>query len=106
MSRTTALAVAAVLVVLGIAAFPLQNLGRPDSVCAKEGAPTSGFIDDEKECGITQESFQKIADYDSKPQVWRIAGIVLIVAGVGMAVYGVTRKRRTPPSSPEAPVTG
>jgi hypothetical protein len=100
MSRTTGFIVAAVLIVLGIVAFPLQNLGKPETVCAKPGTPTSGFADADKDCGITIESYNEIRDFESGPKLFRIGGILLILVGVGFAGYGATRKRPgadTPP---------
>ena len=109
MSRTTALIIAAVLVVLGLAAFPLQNLGEPESVCAKSGAPTSGFVDKDKEdCGITIESYNEIREFESGPKLFRIGGIVLILAGIGVGAYGLTRKKQRPetPASRDVPAAG
>jgi hypothetical protein len=108
MSRTTAFIVAAVLIVLGIVAFPLQNLGKPESVCAKRGAPTSGFEDADKNCGITVGSYNKIRDFETGPKLFRIGGIVLILAGIGCAGYAVTRKRPSAESrpTPDVPAAG
>ena len=101
MSRTTAFVVAAVLVVLGILAFPLQNLGEPKAECAAKGAPSSGFVDDDSGCPITQESYDEIREYESAPKPWRIAGLVLILGGLGLAGYAVIRKRQRPEAEPE-----
>jgi hypothetical protein len=107
MSRAAALVLAAVLVALGILAFSLQGLGKPEVECAEEGAPSSGFVDDESGCPITQQSFEEIRDYESGPQVFRIAGLVLIVTGAGAGVYGLTRKNRPhAPRDPDAPAAG
>lgn len=107
MSRTAALVLAAVLVVLGVLAFPLQELGKPDVECAEEGGPTSGFVDDEKGCPITQESFEELREHESGPQVFRIAGLVLVLAGAGVGVYGLTRRSRSDaPPDPGAPAGG
>ena len=108
MSRTTAFIVAAVLVVLGIVAFPLQYLGKPEVECAAQGAPTSGFVDEEKDCGITIESYNEIREFESGPKLFRIGGIVLILAGLGVAGYAATRKRPAAdvPPAPDAPAAG
>lgn len=104
MSRTAALVLAAVLVVLGLLAFPLQDLGKPDAECADPGGPTSGFVDEESGCPITQESFDEIREHESGPQVFRVAGVVLVVAGLGAGVYGLSRKNRPEaPPTPDAP---
>ena len=108
MSRTAALIVAAVLVVLGLAAFPLQNLGEPEAVCAKQGAPTSGFVDQDKNCGITIDSYNEIREFESGPKLFRIGGIVLILAGLGVAGYALTRNKQRPDPTrqPDAPSAG
>jgi hypothetical protein len=108
MSRTTALIVAAVMIVLGLVAFPLQNLGKPEVKCAAEGAPSSGFVDDDSGCPITIESYNEIREFDSGPKWFRIGGIVLIVGGLGVGAYGLTRKRQRPDeaATPDAPAAG
>jgi hypothetical protein len=102
-ARTLLLAAVA-LIVVGVLAFVLQP-GEPDSVCAPDGAPTSGFVDTEKDCGITQESFNEIADYRSSPKPFRIAGLVLVLAGVGTGVASlvVARKDRKADDTPADP---
>ena len=67
MSRTTALIVAAVMIVLGLVCFPLQNLGKPEPKCAAQGAPSSGFTDGDSGCPITIESYNEIRDFDPGP---------------------------------------
>jgi len=101
MSRTTAFVAAAVLVVLGIIAFPLQNVGEPKAECAAAGAPSSGFVDDDSGCPITIESYNEIREFESGPKLWRIAGIVLIVSGLAVAGYGLTRKKQRRDVEPE-----
>lgn len=105
MSRTAAFVIAAVLIVLGVAAFPLQNLGKPEAECGKEGAPSSGFVDEDSGCPITIDSYNEIREYESGPKLYRIGGIVLIIAGLGFVVVGVTRKKQQPgtPPDPESP---
>ncbi|WP_031470010.1 hypothetical protein [Sciscionella sediminilitoris] len=89
------LVIAALLIVLGVVAFPLQP-GEPESVCAT-GNVTSGYFDKEKNCPISVESMREIGEYLSAPKVFRIAGVVLIVAGVGVGIGGLvsfTKSRR------------
>ena len=53
------------LLVLGIVSFALQPVldPKPDSVCVKDGAPSSGFVDSDKDdCPISDASYAKIAD--------------------------------------------
>ena len=86
--------VGAVLILLGVLAFALQP-GEPKAVCTSENGPTSGFVDAEQDCPISQESWNEIADYRSSPKPFRIAGLVLVVAGVGTLVAAGLSARRS-----------
>lgn len=90
----TLLVVGAVLVLLGVLAFALQP-GEPKAECTAENGPTSGFVDEEQDCPISIESWNEIADYRSSPKPLRIAGLVLVVAGVGTAIAGGVSARRS-----------
>jgi len=79
---------AAALVVLGIVSILLQPSG-PDTECATPGGPTSGFVDQEKGCAVTIESMAEVSDYSSDPKLFRIAGLFLILVGVGSGIGGV-----------------
>ena len=93
MNKKTTLGLAGILIVLAVVSFLFLNGAKPDTVCVEEGAPYSGFVDEEKDnCPISDESYQKIVDYDSKPKIGRIAGLVLGVAGVGVGVVGLRKK--------------
>lgn len=97
--------VALTLILAGIAAFVLQPVldPKPDSVCAKPGAPYSGFVDsDKKDCNITDASYEAISDWESSPKPFRIAGLVLIIAGIVVGAVAIVRSRRdgTPPLAP------
>ena len=97
------LIVAAALVVAGVLAFALQP-GEPEAVCVQEGTPSSGFVDeDQGGCPISIESYEEIADYRSAPKPFRIAGLLLLVAGVGAGVAALVIGRRGGASSPNAP---
>ncbi|MCW2923548.1 MAG: hypothetical protein JWM98_952 [Thermoleophilia bacterium] len=96
----------ALLIVLGVLCFVLQPVvfAEPDSVCAKPGQPTSGFQDDDKQdCAITQASYKQIADHDSQPKYLNIVGILLVLAGIVLAVVALVRRRRGPGATPGAP---
>ena len=96
------MAVAAALVVVGVLAFFLQP-GAPDSECADDPNVTSGFVDEEKDCPISIESWEEISDYESSPKLFRIAGLLLIVAGVIVGIVAlVVRPRRSNDGGPQA----
>lgn len=105
MTKKSALILAGALIVLGIICFPLQNLGKPDAECVPEGSPSSGFVDDESGCAISIESWEEISDWNSGPKLFRIAGLILIVGGVGVGIYGLTRKS-TPRTTDTTPTDG
>jgi hypothetical protein len=94
--------IAAVLVVLGIALMAMPTPGEPDLQCAPAGAPPSGVIDnDQGGCNVTIESSNEYADWTSKPKIDNIAGLVLVVAGLGAAGYGAFRMSRERRSAPQ-----
>lgn len=85
------------LIVLAVPSFLLLNGTKPDSVCAEPGTPYSGFVDPDKDnCPITDESYAKIADYNSKPKVGRILGLIMVTAGVGFGVAALVIKGGKP----------
>ncbi|RYJ05199.1 MAG: hypothetical protein EON52_12805 [Actinomycetales bacterium] len=93
---------AVVLVVVGVLAILLQP-GPPDGECVPDGTPSSGFTDSDSGCAISQESYDKIADYNSSPKPFRIVGLVLILAGIVVGVVTLVRRRRSGPSGSPAP---
>lgn len=92
-ARTKFLAIAGVLVLLGVVVIFLQP-GPPDPECVPEGTPYSGFVDDESGCPISTESMEKITDYESSPKPVRIVGLLIILVGLGVAVVAAFRKPR------------
>ncbi|OZM74706.1 hypothetical protein CFN78_00185 [Amycolatopsis antarctica] len=76
------------LVVLGVVSILLQPSG-PDTECAPPGGPTSGYFDQEKGCAVTMESMDEVGDYYSSPKLFRIAGVFLVVVGIGTGIGGV-----------------
>lgn len=90
------------LVVLGVLAIVLQP-GPPEGECVAEGAPSSGFVDSDSGCAISDESYAEIADYNSSPKPFRIVGLLLVLAGVVTAVVTLVRSRRSGPSGSPAP---
>lgn len=107
-SPRTLFIIALSLIALGVASFAMQPVldPKPDPVCVDKGQPSSGFVDgDNKDCNISQASYEKMADWDSSPKPFRIAGVVLILAGIVVGAIGAVRSRRgAPPSSGAAPI--
>ncbi len=99
--RKVLLLLAAALVVLGVVSILLQP-GPPDSECVPEGQPSSGFVDEEKDCNISIESWEEIADHNSSPKPFRIVGLLLIVIGVGTGIASIFigRRKAGPTGSP------
>lgn len=90
------LGLAGALLLLGVLSFMLQP-GPPDPECAAPGAPSSGFVDDDDpNCAITIESYEKISDYNSSPKPLRIAGVVLVLGGLVVGGIGLVRGSRRP----------
>lgn len=88
MKRAQILAVvAAALIVVGVLSFFLQP-DPPDLECAPPGATqTSGFTIPEKGgCAASIESFRAFSEVNSSPKLFRIAGLVLVLGGVGVGV--------------------
>lgn len=86
------LSVSAGLIVLSVISFMFLNGSKPKVVCAAPGASYSGFVDEEKDCPITDESYEAIRDYNSKPKVGRIVGAVLALSGVTVGIVGLVKK--------------
>lgn len=101
-TRGKFLAIAGALILLGVLAFVLQP-GPPESECVPTNGPTSGFMDEEKDCAISIESFEEISDYNSSPKPFRIAGLLLIVAGIVVGVVGLVKGRRSGTSGSPSP---
>ncbi|HEX6682331.1 MAG TPA: hypothetical protein VF062_06025 [Candidatus Limnocylindrales bacterium] len=98
--RTHLLIIGAVAIIAGVLSILLLNPSAPESVCAERGAPTSGFMDAEKNCAITMESFEAILEAESRPRWGNIAGSVLILGGVVTGLLGL--RRRKLPNPPAA----
>ena len=98
MKKNQLFALAGVLVVLAVALFLLPTPGEPDLVCVANNAPSSGFVNEDKvDCPISTESFNEHTDWESKPKLDNIAGLVLIIGAIGAA--GVGAFRMTKPDS-------
>ncbi|MFC4495460.1 hypothetical protein ACFPA8_15110 [Streptomyces ovatisporus] len=85
---------AALLIVLGVGLFVWEPAG-PEAECAEDSSRTSGFVDEEKNCPISIESYERIRESKTGPQWDNIGGLVLVVAGVGTAVVAAVRKPKS-----------
>lgn len=88
---------AAAIIGVGILLVVLQP-GPPKGECVSQGAANSGLVDNESGCAISKESFNEIRDYETSPKLFRIAGLVIVVAGIGT---GATAAIRRKPQAPE-----
>lgn len=94
------LAAAAVMVVLGVVLMVMPTPGEPDLVCAPDGAPSSGYADgDQDDCPVTIESANRYNDWASGPRWDNIAGLVLVVAGIGTGVVALVKARLRSPDA-------
>lgn len=100
MNRRVLLPVAGLLSVVGLFLI-FVPFNQVDVVCAQPGEVSSGFVDDDRGCPITIESYQQIADEEARFKVERVAGLGVVVAG--LAVGGVALARggghRRPPGA-------
>lgn len=93
MTRSRLLALAALLIVIGVGLMVWEPEG-PEAECAKDPSVTSGFVDEEKDCPISIESYNRIREAETGPQWDNIGGLVLVVGGVAAGVVGLVRKPR------------
>jgi hypothetical protein len=93
MTRSRLFALAALLIVIGVGLMVWEPEG-PDAECAKDPNVTSGFVDEEKDCPISIESYNRIREAKTGPQWDNIGGLVLVVGGVAAGVVGLVRKPR------------
>jgi hypothetical protein len=92
---------AALLIVAGVGLFVWEPAG-PEAECAKkfenitgsESPEASGFVDKEKNCQISIESWQRIQESKTGPQWDNIGGLVLVVGGLGAGIVGAVRKSK------------
>ena len=95
MKKKQLFALAGVLVVLAFALFILPTPGEPDLVCVADNAPSSGFVNEDKDdCPISTASYNEYRDWESKPKLDNIAGVILLVGGVGTAGFAAFRKTK------------
>lgn len=75
--------------------FPFNPV---EAECAPPGTTqTSGFVDEEKGCPITIESYERVSDEASRFKIERVGGLALTVGGLGVGVVGAVRKKPTQP---------
>jgi hypothetical protein len=94
MKRSRLFLLAALLVVLGVGLMVWEPAG-PATECAEDTGATSGFVDEEKGCPITIESYERIREAESGPQWDNIGGLVLVLGGAATAVVAVVRRPGT-----------
>jgi hypothetical protein len=97
--RTWLFLVGAVVIVLGVLSMLFLNPQVPEAECAPPGAATSGFVDEEKGCPITVESFEAIRSAETGLRWGNIIGVPLILVGIVVASFGFSRRRVPPPST-------
>jgi hypothetical protein len=91
MTRSRLFALAALLIVIGVGLMVPEG---PETECAKDASMTSGFVDEEKDCPISIESYNRIREAKTGPQWDNIGGLVLVVGGVAAGVVALVRKPR------------
>ena len=94
MTKPRLFVLAALLVVLGVGLFVWEPAG-PEAECAKDPTKTSGFVDKEKNCPISIESWNRIQESKSGIRWDNIGGLVLVAGGGAAALVGVLRKSKT-----------
>lgn len=78
-----------VLIVVGALFLTVLQPKKPEAVCVSDGRPSSGFIDDVKNCNISIESYQKISDFEAQSKTIKLLGIALAVAGLALVALGL-----------------
>ncbi len=103
MTRSKKLVIAAVLVVVGVILLLLPTPGEPELECTSADGPTSGFTDeDQGGCPVSIESYDEYSEWSSSPRWDNIAGLVLVVLGLGYGGVALLRKPRTSRDTPDA----
>jgi hypothetical protein len=95
MTKSIWLVLSGGLILLGVALFVLQP-GPPEPVCATDPNVTSGFTDPAQDCPISIDSMNAIRDHATAPKWFRIAGVAVGVAGLGLAVVAGIARVRSP----------
>jgi hypothetical protein len=90
-----AFGIAAALVLVGVF-LTVYKFNDPQTVCVTGGGATSGFYDSEKKCPVSIASYNRIAKEDSRFKVERVAGIVLVAAGLVTVMVALRRSKRKP----------
>ncbi len=100
------LLVAGVMLLLGVILMVVPTPGEPALECVSGDGPTSGFTDESQgNCPVSIESFNAYSEWSSRPKWDNIAGLVLVLGGVGVGVTALVRGRRsrTTPDPGSAP---
>lgn len=79
------LIVSAIVVLIGIGLMVIP-FHKVKVECAESSARTSGFVDTEKNCPISIESYSKKQKEDSRFKIERVVGLALVIGGVVMII--------------------
>lgn len=94
-------ALAAVLIVVGIALLVIPTPGEPGLKCVSESSQSSGFVDEDQDnCPVSIESYDDYREWESGPKIDNIVGLVLVLAGFVAVGVAVVKRRRNPPPGP------
>ena len=94
MTKLRLFALAGLLAVLGVGLMVWEP-AEPEAECAAAGGPTSGFMDTEKNCPISIESWERIRAAQGGTRWDNIGGLVLVVGSLGTAGVAAFRKPKT-----------
>lgn len=84
------LIISIVLILTGIALMVIP-FHKVATECAKDITRTSGFVDTEKNCPISIESYEKKQKEESRFKIERIVGLALVVGGVFMVIKNMKK---------------
>ncbi|MGH3469710.1 MAG: hypothetical protein ACRDQF_18470 [Thermocrispum sp.] len=96
-------AISAGMIVVGVLLLVIP-FGEVESTCAPANGVTSGYVDEDKGCPISVESFEAIREEMGRPKIERIAGLLLIVGGLGLGITTLVRGRSANRQSPASPI--
>ena len=86
-------AIAGVLLVLAVGLMVMPTPGAPALECAEDPTYTSGWVDAEQDCPVSIESYEAYRQWDSGAKWDNLAGLVLLLGGLGAAGAGLVSMR-------------